>query len=83
VLAQRHVAVPIASPAACELLQTLADEVICSRTPERFVAVSLWYQNFEQTSDREVNELLRKRRASLNEAQPRELKAPEGAPRGS
>jgi putative phosphoribosyl transferase len=81
--ARLTVAVPIASPDACELLQTLADEVICARTPERFVALSLWYQSFEQTSDREVTELLRRRRASMNEAQRRELKASEGAARGS
>ena len=81
--AQLTVAVPIASPQACELVQSVADGVICARTPERFVALSLWYQNFEQTSDREVMELLRRRRAVLNQAQPMDLKAPEGAARDS
>jgi len=82
--AQLTVAVPIASPEACQLLQSVADDVICAHTPERFVALSLWYQNFEQTSDREVSELLRARRAGLSQGQPveLELKAPRTA-RGS
>jgi len=35
-----------------------ADEVICDRTPEPFHAVNLWYENFSQTSDEEVQKLL-------------------------
>ena len=36
----------------------MADEVVCAMTPEPFHAVGLWYDNFRQTSDREVCELL-------------------------
>jgi len=81
--ARLTVAVPIASPEACELLRSVADDVICARTPEQWVAVSLWYEDFEQTTDREVSELLRRRRARVNQAQSPELKVPEGAARGS
>jgi predicted phosphoribosyltransferase len=52
------VAVPTASPDTCELLKTEADEVICAMTPEPFHAVGLWYDDFSQTNDEEVRELL-------------------------
>jgi putative phosphoribosyl transferase len=52
------VAVPIASPATCEEFQSEVDEVICARTPEPFYAVGLWYEDFSQTTDDEVRDLL-------------------------
>ena len=52
------VAVPVASPEACEQLGEEADDVICAVTPEPFNAVGLWYQDFSQTTDDEVKELL-------------------------
>jgi predicted phosphoribosyltransferase len=52
------VAVPIASRAACEEMRRQADEVVCARTPEPFHAVGRWYEDFAQTSDAEVRELL-------------------------
>jgi predicted phosphoribosyltransferase len=36
--------------------------VICVETPARFHAVGLWYRDFEQTSDREVIDLLARAR---------------------
>ena len=52
------VAVPVAAKETCDDLRMEADEVICLRTPEPFQAVGLWYDDFEQTSDEEVHELL-------------------------
>src|ERR1700716_3542425 len=52
------VAVPTASPDICEELRTKADEVICAVTPEPFYAVGFWYENFSQTTDEEVRNLL-------------------------
>jgi predicted phosphoribosyltransferase len=52
------VAAPVASAEACADLRTEAEEVICAYVPERFAAVSLWYENFSQTSDEEVRCLL-------------------------
>ena len=52
------VAVPIAPPETCDALRSEADDVVCSMTPEPFHAVGLWYQDFAQTSDAEVRELL-------------------------
>ena len=52
------VAVPISAPATCEEFQHEVDEVVCARTPEPFYAVGLWYEDFSQTSDEEVRDLL-------------------------
>ena len=52
------VGVPIAPPSTCRELADEADEVICALTPEPFHAVGLWYENFSQTEDDEVRELL-------------------------
>jgi putative phosphoribosyl transferase len=52
------VAVPIAPPETCAALRELVDEVVCAATPEPFLSVSLWYQDFSETSDEEVRELL-------------------------
>ena len=52
------VAVPTASPETCERFKEEVDDVICAVTPEPFYAVGLWYENFSQTSDEEVRDLL-------------------------
>lgn len=52
------VAVPVASRRAFEEIRKLVDEVICIATPDPFYAVGAWYQDFPQTSDAEVRELL-------------------------
>jgi predicted phosphoribosyltransferase len=52
------VAVPIGAPATCAEFQQIAEECICALTPEPFRAVGLWYEDFAQTSDDEVRELL-------------------------
>jgi predicted phosphoribosyltransferase len=52
------VAVPVASADTCVDLSTEVDEVVCAYTPEPFHAVGLWYEDFTQTTDEEVYELL-------------------------
>ena len=52
-------AVPVAPPETVVQLQDEADQVVSLVTPPRFVAVGLWYDDFEQTSDDEVAALLR------------------------
>jgi predicted phosphoribosyltransferase len=52
------VAVPIASMRTCESLAADVDEMICGLTPEPFLAVGQWYDDFGQTQDEEVNGLL-------------------------
>jgi predicted phosphoribosyltransferase len=51
-------AVPIAAPQVCSDLLDIAHGVVCAHIPEQFRAVSLWYKDFEQTSDEEVKRLL-------------------------
>jgi predicted phosphoribosyltransferase len=34
------------------------DEIVCLRTPPGFMAVGAWYEDFSQTTDEEVRELL-------------------------
>ena len=52
------VAVPVGSRQACEMLDNVADQVICALTPEPFSAVGLWYVDFSETTDEEVRQLL-------------------------
>jgi predicted phosphoribosyltransferase len=54
------VAVPVGAPETCAELAALADETVCARTPEAFSAVGLWYLDFSQTTDEEVQILLHK-----------------------
>ena len=62
------VAVPVAAAETCNELQKEVDVVVCAETPEPFFAVGAWYQDFSQTSDDEVHELLE--RSRLLEKQP-------------
>jgi predicted phosphoribosyltransferase len=52
------VAVPTADPQVCEEFKAEADQVICAFTPDPLCAVGLWYDDFSQTTDEEVRELL-------------------------
>ena len=52
------VAVPAAAADTCETLRGEVDELVCLMTPEPFHAVGLWYEDFSQTSDEEVRQLL-------------------------
>ncbi|HEV7591217.1 MAG TPA: phosphoribosyltransferase [Longimicrobium sp.] len=52
------VAVPVAAPETCDSLRGEVDDMVCAVTPEPFYAVGLWYQDFSQTTDEEVHELL-------------------------
>ena len=55
------VAVPTASPDTSEALKAEADDVICAMIAEPFFAVGHWYEDFRQTTDDEVRELLARR----------------------
>jgi putative phosphoribosyl transferase len=54
------VAVPVAARSTCEEFRRdgIGDDIVCLRTPEPFQAVGLWYEDFTQTTDEEVHELL-------------------------
>ena len=53
------VAVPVGARSTCEELAREADGLVCPMMPEMFDAVSLYYREFDQTSDEEVKVLLR------------------------
>src|SRR5687767_189366 len=62
-LRQRHpkrivVAVPVGAPETCALFEAEVEEVVCGIEPENFHAVGAWYEDFTQTTDQEVCELL-------------------------
>jgi putative phosphoribosyl transferase len=52
------VAVPVGARETCAEFEQEADEAICAREPEPFHAVGVWYDDFSQTTDEEVRELL-------------------------
>ena len=52
------VAVPVASRQACDDLRGEVDDIVCAATPEPFISVGIWYEDFSQTSDGEVRRLL-------------------------
>ena len=52
------VAVPVSAAQTCDEFRGEVDEVVCVNTPEPFQGVGLWYEDFSQTTDEEVRELL-------------------------
>jgi predicted phosphoribosyltransferase len=52
------VAVPVAAVSTCQELGAEVDEVVCLATPEPFLAVGRFYEDFSQTTDDEVRALL-------------------------
>ena len=58
-------AAPVGAQDTCDRIAEFADRVVCLEIPEPFSAVGLWYDDFAQTSDDEVQRLLREARAVL------------------
>jgi putative phosphoribosyl transferase len=56
-------AVPVCSPDTARRLVPPADDVVCVLAPDDLLAVGYWYDDFAQTTDEEVIELLRGGRA--------------------
>lgn len=52
------VAVPVAAAEIYREFEREVDEVVCVQTPERLEGVGQWYEDFSQTTDEEVRELL-------------------------
>lgn len=61
------VAVPVAARSTCDEMAGLVKTLICPLQPVDFHAVGLWYDNFSQTSDEEVIELLEQSRLNLKQ----------------
>lgn len=62
--AQIIVAVPTAAGPTCDDLAAEADGCVCDQLPEPFRAVGLWYDDFSQTTDEEVRDLLARARGA-------------------
>jgi putative phosphoribosyl transferase len=60
-------AVPVAASSVCEIVAREAEGTVCLYTPADFYAVGQWYQNFSQTTDEEVRDLLAR---SIKAAEP-------------
>jgi putative phosphoribosyl transferase len=60
-------AVPVAASSVCRIVAREAEGIVCLYTPVDFYAVGQWYQNFSQTTDEEVRDLLAR---SIKAAEP-------------
>ena len=52
------IAVPAAASSTCEEFAAEVDELVSVIRPDGFFAVGFWYENFSQTTDEEVRDLL-------------------------
>lgn len=52
------VAIPVAPASTYKELQSEVDEIVCLQIPEILSAIGLWYEDFAQTTDEEVKEIL-------------------------
>ena len=59
------VAVPVGAPETCQELDSEVDEMICAFMPAFFHGVGQFYEDFSQTTDEEVRELLARRTTAL------------------
>ncbi len=63
--AELVVAVPVAAAVTCEQIEPEVDRMLCLHTPDPFRAVGLWYEEFGQTPDDEVQSILRRAEEEL------------------
>lgn len=61
--ARTILAVPVAPPGPLSALEHLCDQVVCLSSPTPFHAVGMYYDDFSQTEDAEVIELLAEARS--------------------
>jgi predicted phosphoribosyltransferase len=63
------VAAPTVAPSTAEEMQPEVDELVAVMTPPDFAGVGQWYEDFSQTGDDEVRELLQ-RASGVSHSQP-------------
>ena len=54
------VAAPVGAEQTCSQFRDEVDEIVCAVTPDPFMAVGMWYNDFSQITDEEVRDLLHK-----------------------
>lgn len=69
-------AAPVAAEAACRELSREVDQMLCIATPRNFVAVGMFYKNFDPTTDDEVRKLLAEARRRTSRDLRRESASP-------
>jgi putative phosphoribosyl transferase len=69
------IAVPVGPPSTIKELKKQADRVICPYTPEYFQAIGQFYADFNQTTDEEVIQLLKRSKQKSRE-KPEEMETP-------
>jgi putative phosphoribosyl transferase len=52
------IAIPVAPLDTCNELRAEVDEMVCLMTPKHFSGIGRWYEDFTQTTDEQVCELL-------------------------
>lgn len=52
------VAVPTAAPSTCREIGREVDDIVCTMTPEPYLAVGAWYEDFPQLTDDDVRRIL-------------------------
>jgi putative phosphoribosyl transferase len=62
------VAAPVAAAPTCQELANEVDEMVCYATPEPFYSVGFWYEDFSQTTDIEICDLLERAARELSPA---------------
>jgi putative phosphoribosyl transferase len=67
---QLVLAVPVCAPDTARRLAETGARVVCLAAPAEFYAVGLWYDDFSQTSDAEVLDLLRRAHATTSGESP-------------
>ncbi|MBD0390114.1 MAG: phosphoribosyltransferase [Nostoc sp. C3-bin3] len=60
------IAVPVAAPETCHELEAEVDKIVSVSTPSPFQSVGLWYENFPQTTDEEVRDLLAQQKMKVS-----------------
>jgi putative phosphoribosyl transferase len=71
--ARTVLASPVIAAQSAPALRAEFDEVVAVDYPEEFMAVGLWYERFEQLSDEDVLDFLRRAREQPAEGEPGEL----------
>jgi predicted phosphoribosyltransferase len=59
------VAVPVAEYSTCQEIGNLVEKIVCPLKPHDFYAVGAWYENFSQTEDQEVYQLLKQAQTKI------------------
>jgi len=52
------IAVPVAAAPTCRELGREVDEMVCLHAPEPFYSVGFWFEDFSQTSDDDIRQML-------------------------